>query len=293
MKKITAMLILFVTTLFVCAASAEMQIVAYEKMHRYNYDEKEFRVIARAIEGELFGERAWTWYVKDKEGFFRSVDGGYGWVIQEYEYEKLPEEQREAIESDKEFVLTINRLADNFYVKSFEEYVRDVRSAGTDDEAAMVVCCAFVGACAIALVALIYRSRLKKKSEIEYYGSEEKLREAEREAEIIKWEKRELERQRLEKARTIVKTRIIDSYGCTRTTGRTSTSSAIGRGVVGGMIAGPLGAVVGASTAKKKYTTREYRTVVFKVWYADGHEETKNVAQGSADYKKYIEKIED
>ena len=47
-----------------------------------------------------------------------------------------------------------------------------------------------------------------------------------------------------ESGNVIVKTKIVDAYG------KTSTASAATRGVVGNAVAGPVGAIVGATTAK-------------------------------------------
>ncbi|MCM1233984.1 MAG: hypothetical protein NC489_28080 [Ruminococcus flavefaciens] len=79
----------------------------------------------------------------------------------------------------------------------------------------------------------------------------------------------------------IEKTRIIDAYG------KKSTSSAAMRGTVGGAVAGPVGAIVGASTAKDK------RSTTFLIFYKDGKRITRTVANNSAEYQKYIQYLED
>ena len=65
----------------------------------------------------------------------------------------------------------------------------------------------------------------------------------------------------------------------------------IGRAVVGGAIAGSVGAVVGANTGKKKYTQEQY--TVFKVWYADGHTDIEKVSHKAQKYKEYLNLIQD
>lgn len=67
---------------------------------------------------------------------------------------------------------------------------------------------------------------------------------------------------------------------------RTSTSSAIGRGLVGGALFGPVGAIVGGSTGKRKTTQRKGWSVAFLVCYDDGSKKTETVARGS---DRYIE----
>lgn len=288
---IIVMLIMFLT--FSVNVNAEGQkIITYENMLAGNYDGDRFRVIAKPIEGTIYGEPAWQWYVRNRGGNFLPAGGGYDWVIQDYELERLPIEQQTAIKAGEEFVLIVEEMAGNFYIKKFEKYDPSAQRSDTGDNAAMIFCLVFIGGCAIAVVIGVVYFKVKKKRGIARYGSEEKWQEAQREAEIIDWQLKEWERERKERSTRVVKTRIIDSYSHSHTTGRVSTSSAVGRGIVGGMIAGPLGAAVGAGTAKKKYTTSEQRTVVFKVWYADGHDEIKKVTQGSADYNKFIEKIE-
>lgn len=78
----------------------------------------------------------------------------------------------------------------------------------------------------------------------------------------------------------IVKTRIIDAYG------KASTSSAAMRGTVGGLVAGPVGALVGASTAKNK------RSTTFLILYKDGKKESRTVPNNSLEYQEYIKYLE-
>lgn len=295
-RVVVAVLVLVMLCGAALASTKEQKIITYEKMQAGNYEGDSFRVIAKPVKGTIYGRTAWIWLVQNRQGDFQTVDGGHDWLVDEYELEKLSTDQQASIRAGEEFVLTINELAGRLYVKGFEKHVQPVRGSGeydTDDRTSMIFCFVFIGGCVIAIIIGVVYSKAKKKRQIEYYGSEDKLAEAEREAEIIEWQQKERERQRRERARTIVKTRIIDFYSNSHTTGRTSATSAVGRGIVGGMIAGPLGAAVGASTAKKKYTTNEQRVVIFKVWYADGHDEIKRVSQGSSDYNKFIEKIED
>lgn len=79
----------------------------------------------------------------------------------------------------------------------------------------------------------------------------------------------------------IVKTKIIDAYG------KTSTASAATRGVVGNIVAGPVGGIVGASTAKSK------RSTTFLVIYKNGRKATRTVPNNSLEYQKYIKYLDD
>ena len=78
----------------------------------------------------------------------------------------------------------------------------------------------------------------------------------------------------------IVKTKIVDSYG------KTSTASAAVRGTVGNAVAGPVGAIVGASTAKVN------RSTTFLIFYKSGRKTTKTVPNNSLEYQKYIKYLE-
>jgi uncharacterized membrane protein YeaQ/YmgE (transglycosylase-associated protein family) len=90
----------------------------------------------------------------------------------------------------------------------------------------------------------------------------------------------------------VVKTKFIDSSHTATSTSRTSTSSAIGRAAVGSMIAGPVGAVVGASTAKQRHTVNEHHTTTFMVYYSDGTHRHETVENNSSKYNLYMSKLE-
>ena len=79
----------------------------------------------------------------------------------------------------------------------------------------------------------------------------------------------------------IAKTKIIDAYG------RTSTSSAAARGAVGNLVAGPVGGIVGASTATSK------RSTTFLIIYKNGRKQTRTVPNGSFEYQKYVKYLDE
>lgn len=79
----------------------------------------------------------------------------------------------------------------------------------------------------------------------------------------------------------IVKTKIVDTFG------KKSTAGVAARGVVGDVVAGPVGALVGASTAKDK------RSTTFLITYKDGKKLTRTVQNNSAEYRKYIKYLDD
>lgn len=74
---------------------------------------------------------------------------------------------------------------------------------------------------------------------------------------------------------------------------KTSTGSAIGRGIVGGALLGPAGAIIGAGTAKKKTTTKEVDTGErkFLVEYTDGTRSEETARVGTSRYQYLMSKV--
>lgn len=96
------------------------------------------------------------------------------------------------------------------------------------------------------------------------------------EADTVKWEQK------------VTKTRIVDSSHIA--TSRPSTSSAVGRAVVGGAFFGGLGAFIGALTAKEKVT--EKHSTTFLVTLDDGSTYYKTVDNDTRWYHVYMNKLE-
>lgn len=86
----------------------------------------------------------------------------------------------------------------------------------------------------------------------------------------------------------IVKTKIIDTSHTS--SDQVSIGSAVVRAAVGGALFGDVGAVVGASTAKRK--VKEHHTTTFIVYYDNGMTQYKTVENGSKLYEKYMAKLE-
>lgn len=107
-------------------------------------------------------------------------------------------------------------------------------------------------------------------------------------AEIQEKKQREYEEQKRQLADKILKTRYMS--GDTIVTSKTSTSSAISRAVVGNAIAGDVGAIVGASTAKQK--VKEKHTTTFLVFYKDGCKELQTVENNTLQFEVYVAKLE-
>lgn len=87
---------------------------------------------------------------------------------------------------------------------------------------------------------------------------------------------------------TPIRTKLVDASQTV--TSQVSTSSAIGRAIVGDVVAGPIGAVIGAGTARHKY--KEHRHTTFLVYYADGTRKVETVENGTTVYKRYIELLD-
>lgn len=81
----------------------------------------------------------------------------------------------------------------------------------------------------------------------------------------------------------IVSTSIVGST--TKSKQKASVTSAVARGVVGGLIFGPIGAVAGAVTPKKK-TIETDDKVTFAVLYASGKRDVETVKFGSKRYNE-------
>lgn len=98
-------------------------------------------------------------------------------------------------------------------------------------------------------------------------------------------EKDRLIREANIRKRTIVRTEIVTQGQVTK------GGHAFTRAVVGGAIAGEVGAIIGGASAKTKVQGK----TTFRVWYQDGHDELKTVDDYSPqwhEYMKYLPKSE-
>lgn len=91
---------------------------------------------------------------------------------------------------------------------------------------------------------------------------------------------------------SVMKTKIIDTSHTATSTAKVNTSSAIGRGVVGGMLAGPAGAIIGASTAKQDTKVKEHHSTTFMVYYSNGTRKHETVENGTELYNIYMSKLD-
>lgn len=96
------------------------------------------------------------------------------------------------------------------------------------------------------------------------------------------------ERERIEADRTIEAVMIIGETMESKT--KASTSSAVARGVVGGALFGPIGAVAGAATPKTKTVTKT-DGVRFSVKYKSGRIATEWQPIGSSRYNELMRHV--
>lgn len=90
-------------------------------------------------------------------------------------------------------------------------------------------------------------------------------------------------------ANRILKTKLIDT---SRTTmARVKTGSALARGIIGELIAGPIGGLAGVASAGQRIT--EKTKISFLVYYKDGSKDVKVVDRNSKMFQVYLNKLED
>ncbi len=87
----------------------------------------------------------------------------------------------------------------------------------------------------------------------------------------------------------LVKTKILDVN--TEYVSKTSITNAVGRAVIGNMIAGRTGALIGAATADR--TEQERKKTTFRLYYGSGREKIVTVPNGSKEWLEYMDKLEE
>ena len=108
-------------------------------------------------------------------------------------------------------------------------------------------------------------------------------KEQERELKCREKEYRTHEKERKEQDKRPVSATLITTRQKTET--RKSVFGTIGRAAVGSMLAGPMGALIGAATTPGK-TVATSEKAVFRVVYASGRVDVEEVAVGSARFKE-------
>ena len=258
------LLILICNLLFIGSSVAdEPPIITFEQVKSGEYYGETVRMNAIAIEITPYYNLRYLWAIERSDGEFEIVDNSESrWSITEEEYEHASSKVKAAIDNQEPFLLTVN--LSNKGLPLVQSYSLVNNEVLFDFEEYVAPCLVGLGIISIMMIiAKIIDTSIQ-----------------------VKKHRLDDERER------VVKTKFVDSSHTSTITSQTSLGSAIGRAVVGGMVAGTLGSVVGASTAKQKHTTHEKHSTTFMVYYKNGCNVVKTVDNSSAEYKLYMEKLE-
>lgn len=143
----------------------------------------------------------------------------------------------------------------------------------SDDDIGTILLIAFIGFAVLGFLVLWAESQKKKEKE-----RKKQLEEYIKSLDEIVIKTKFLERN------------IISSLRYSKTSG-----NSIGRSIIGGVVAGPAGAVIGSGTGKRTttYKTEHKAETTFLVYYKDGTKKLDTVDDGSEMYMFYMSKIED
>ena len=121
---------------------------------------------------------------------------------------------------------------------------------------------------------------------IAIYYEEKKKKESQRKREIAEATKAFEE--------SILKTKFLERNVISTIKSSKTDGGSLGRAVAGGIIAGPVGAVVGAGTGKKRtvYDTSNRAETTFMVYFKDGTKTLSTVEDYSDMYFTYLHKLE-
>ena len=97
------------------------------------------------------------------------------------------------------------------------------------------------------------------------------------------------EKERRERDKSAVSATLITTRQRTET--RKSVFGTVGRAAVGSMLAGPMGAFIGAATTPGKTVTTSEKAV-FRVVYASGRVDVEKVDVGSARFKELVKLLD-
>lgn len=259
MKRLVAVALVLIscTMLFEISAIAdEIPHIYYEQVVSGEYYGSEFEVNAIAVPMQPYYNLTHFWSVEKEDGTFEIVDRSeVGWCLSEGDYEKSSKIEKKAIDNQESLTLRV-RLLDDGTPRIREFWVRGME--GYEDRMEDVVFWGYI-AIAICACALLFLVPIKQ--------NKSTVRKKEPQA---------------------IKTRFIDSSYTTQS--RVKTGSAVGRAAVGSLIAGSVGAMVGAGTAKHR--TIEHHTTTFMVYYDNDSRKVETVKNGTYKYNKYMELLD-
>ena len=232
----------------------EESIITYEQLVSGDFNGETVEIRAKAVPINQHYNLIYMWSVEKEDGSFAFVDMSQTrWCVSEEDYDNASSSEKEAFNNKDVFILTVWLRNDG------QPSVREFRIPGAMSEAESMELFIAVSAGMIVLCIFILIGNRKRDETIP-----------------------------VRRQPQVTKTKFIDSAHTA--TSRVKTGSAVGRAAVGGMIAGPIGAMVGASTAKHK--TTEHHTTTFMVYYDDGTRKVETVSNGSHQYDKYMKLLD-
>lgn len=253
MKRYACILIIMLIFPYVALAD-EIPSITYEQLISGEYYGQIVEVNAKAVPIARYYNLTHLWSVEKSDGTFEIVDNSdTRWCISEEDYQQATEEEQKAIDQRETLVLNLHLRSDG------RPTIRDFRLPGAmsyDDKMTYLQ----IGLMVILVICVI----------------------------VLVIAVRMIAKNPPKKPPEPIKTKFIDSSHTV--TSQVSTSSAVGRAVIGGMIAGSVGAVIGAGTAKQN--TYEKNTTTFMVYYDDGSRKVETVSNNSYIYKKYMNLLE-
>lgn len=260
MKKIVCIVVMFVL-LVTTAYADEPPKVTYEGIVSGEYYGETVEVDAKALRITPYYNFLYQWAVKKEDGSFEVVDNSeLGWCVTKENYEKASKDEKEAFgKPDGVFTLRITLRNDGDpRVQSFRLYGTESKEKRLERTTLIGVIVLVVILAVMFVIAYLYdHSERGKKSRM------------------------------MARAKPI-RTKLVDSSHTVYT--QKSTSSTVGRAIVGGAIGGGIGAIVGASTGKNKNIQIDETT--FMVYYDNGVRKVETVSNGSFQYDRYMKLLD-
>lgn len=252
MKKVFCLILILLSLVMV--ALGENSIISYEQLISGAYNGETIEVNAKAIPIIPYYNLIYLWAIEKEDGSFEVVDNSETrWCVTEEDYKRASSREKEALDNGEVFTLEIKLRKDGIPM------VNSFRLQGSMSQEQMLQQYLWISLAVIFVMVCIAVVCFKRSK-----YSPPKYRPV------------------------AVKTKFIDSSHTA--TSQIKTGSAVGRAAVGGLIAGPVGALVGAGTAKQK--TVEHHTTTFMVYYDDGSRKAETVSNGSYQYKRYMELLD-
>lgn len=252
MKKVLCLILVLFS--LVTTGLGENAAISYEQLISGAYNGETVEVNAKAMSIIPYYNLIYLWAIEKEDGSFEVVDNSETrWCVTEEDYKRASSREKEAFDNGEVFTLEINLWKDG------TPKVNSFRLQGTMSQEQMLQQYLLISLGAIAVlicIAVVYFKR--SRNSLPKYCP------------------------------VAVRTKFIDSSHTA--TSQTKAGSVVGRAAVGSLIAGPVGALVGAGTAKHRIV--EHHTTTFMVYYDDGSRKAETVSNGSYQYKQYMELLD-